>query len=151
MVPMMPGPLRQSLSFGLVCALLALLPVGVLLLGSPGGDWLFVLGGSPVAAFAAGAVSWRVVAGRTRGTSLGFGLLAGMLAGLGAHPLAWTLALPWLGDMRGAGKALQGVLLMSAVSALTLGWVTALLGGLGGLVMAWRLRHAAQPNPTPQT
>jgi hypothetical protein len=100
---------------------------------------------------------WRLLVAPDR-LSVGRGALVGLLGGLVTHPLAWwcTLLTSVLvfGVFGGAPVSATVIALLDSVplsviqssySLMAFGWLTLVLGALGGGLLAYALRHGERP------
>lgn len=142
------GPLLAGAAFGIAGLGCALVPLA----GAKGEGWSVVAAAAGVAAVLTGAAVWKLLAAGRRGRA--GALLAGALAGLLAHPLAWYLASLQL-YLRGVPsslgdapmdpvQALGGSLVLSLGSWIAIGWLTLPAGMLVGLLLP---RRPGGPGP----
>lgn len=141
--------LRRSLGMGLLCAL-AGLGFGIWVGGPPhaGKGWSAFIVTAPLAAFSTGTVFWLLLVARQQAPSRTRGILAGVLTGVVGHYLCWYLMILYqdlrfllFNETSSLGEPplspLGGILGAAAFtfwSMIIVGWLTAPLGGLLGLV-----------------
>ena len=109
---------------------------------SPNYRWLYV--GAALSAGLIGPLMWWLLYRRDLAAPTGRGIAAGMIAALLCHPLVWASALLfsqafgdgnflWLGkDQIHAYHPLALVGQFSLISLLYTGWITVIIGGVGG-------------------
>ena len=131
---------------GIVAGLAAFGLSAWMLAGNTSG-WQIFIGLSPVAAFLTGFVLWWSLMTLRPRVNLLFGLLAGALIGILAHPVAWYLAILWMyfsGETGSLGEPtvnpLEGLLyapIYALPSLLIVGWLSVPLGLIGGGLVAY--------------
>jgi hypothetical protein len=125
-----------------VVAGLAAFGISAWLLGGNSSGWDIFIVISPIAAFLTGfGLWWSLLSLRPQVTVL-YGLIAGALIGILAHPVAWYLAMLWLyfsGETSSLGEPtftpLEGLIyapLSSLLSLIAVGWLSVPLGLVGG-------------------
>lgn len=120
-----------------------------------GGDYRWFPLPAGLAAFAAGATFWRLLAGRGGAPSIRRGVVAGSLAGLISHYLCWYLLIlgsnvcHWTtgGCTSSLGEppidpinGLWGAAVLATGSLLVIGWLTIPAGALIGGALAASMR-----------
>jgi hypothetical protein len=130
----------------LIAAFLSLGILGVALDSlSPNYRWLYV--GAALSAGIMSPLMWWLLYQRDPATPLGRGIAVGMIAALLCHPFVWASALllsqsfgdgdfMWLGrDQIQAYHPLALVGQLSLISLLYTGWITVIIGGVGGWLL----------------
>ena len=107
--------------------------------------WLYM--GAALSAAFVGPLMWWLLYRRDQTASQGRGIAAGMIAALLCHPFVWASALlfsqalgvgnfMWLAkDQITAYHPLALVGLLSLMSLLYMGWITVIIGGVGGWLL----------------
>jgi hypothetical protein len=107
---------------------------------------------SPFAGLLVGLPCWWLLIERPKRATIRRGVALGALSSIVAHPLIWTLVTmlsPILGGGWTIGSGLlqkiQYVILFSLMGLISVGWITAAVGGIAGALLI-RLRHMLSDN-----
>lgn len=140
----------KSVSSGLYFGLAGLCCGFLIFSNAKGAGWEKMIYASALAAFLTGTLVWWILVDRSGSTSIWKGALAGGLTGLLAHPLAWYVGIIlnyFSGTKSSLGDepmnpltGLWGALVFSLFSWLVVGWLTVLVGGLVGTLIAFARR-----------
>jgi len=138
--------MRRALLAGLGFSLVALVPLGVLFAWTRGVNddkFVYLAPAALVSAFALGTFFWSLLVSRASALRGG---LAGFLTGTVSHLTTWYLVILalWITGAKsslgektlGPVDGLAGALVFGGMSLLLLGWLTAPLAALAGVVFA---------------
>ncbi|APV49379.1 hypothetical protein BWI17_06610 [Betaproteobacteria bacterium GR16-43] len=149
---------KYVLGFGAVCGVFGIAcGIVVAIVALPNTDYRYFFVPAGVGAFLTGAFNWWLFIARKSKLSVGRGILAGALAGIGGQYICWLLLLwgTWTAWKLGLYSttsvgdplnALWGAAMFTAFSLFLMGWITVPGGAiLGASFAALQRRLQARP------